>query len=261
MKQFFIKIWVALVAAFNGMSGVPYVAPNQPMQGMAKVKFSALISDMRNKLNGSVFAKNRSGAYLRTKVTPSNPQSIAQQAARNLLTTYSQGWKALTEVERTAWNGAVGSWASTDVFGDIKNPTGLQLYIRLNVNISLASGVALVLPPLSVGVDPVLTLSFIADDSANTIVLTGTPTPVPADHAMYIEATAPMSAGISNANSKFRHVQTIAPAGAVGDISAAYIAKFGAFVTGQKIFVRAKMIRLSTGEVSQPLVAFAIVVP
>ena len=45
---------------------------------MAKVLFSALISDMRNKLNGSVFAKNRGGSYLRTKVTPVNPQTVAQ---------------------------------------------------------------------------------------------------------------------------------------------------------------------------------------
>lgn len=227
---------------------------------MAKVKFSALISDMRNKLNGSVFAKNRSGAYLRTKVTPTNPQSVAQAAARALLTGYSQGWKALTESQRAAWNAAVGSWASTDVFGDIKNPTGLQLYIRLNVNIELAGGTPVTTPPLSVGVDPVLDLSVDADFSDQSVTISDITSPVPADHALYIEATAGMSPGISNANSKFRHVQTLAPAAVPGAISAAYTAKFGALTTGQKLFVRCKFIRLTTGEVSQTLVASTLVV-
>lgn len=227
---------------------------------MAKVKFSALISDMRNKLNGSVFSKNRGGAYLRTKVTPTNPQTVAQAAARALLTSFSQGWKALTEDQRLAWNGAVGSWAGTDVFGDLKNPTGLQLYIRLNVNISLASGTPLTLPPVPSGVAPVLDLSVDVDDSSQSVTLSDITSPVPADTALYIEATPGLSPGVSNANSQFRHVTTLAPTTVVGAISAAYIAKFGAVVEGQKYFVRAKFINMLTGEVSQPLVAQTIAV-
>lgn len=225
---------------------------------MAKVKFSALISDMRNKLNGSVFSKNRAGSYLRNKVTPVNPQSVAQTAARALLTTFSQTWRTLTEEQRSAWNGAVSQWATTDIFGDIKNPTGLQLYIRLNVNVSLAGGSALTAPPVPTGVEPVLDLSVDVDASVQSVTLSDIVTPVPAGMALYIEATPGMSAGISNANSQFRHVQTIPAAGAVGAISAAYIAKFGAVVEGKKYFVRCKFINITTGEVSQPLVAQTI---
>lgn len=227
---------------------------------MAKVKFSALISDMRNKLNGSVFSKNRGGSYLRTKVTPTNPQTVAQAAARALLTSLSQAWKTLTEEQRAAWNAAVGSWTTTDVFGDIKNPTGLQLYIRLNANISLAGGTAIDLPPVPSGVAPVLDLSVDVDDSAQSVTLSDITTPVPADTALYVEATPGMSPGISNANSKFRHITTLAPAASVGAVSAAYIAKFGAVVAGQKYFVRCKFINQLTGEVSQPLVAQTIAV-
>ena len=42
---------------------------------MAKIKMTAIVADMRNKLNGSVFSRNRGGAYIRTKVTPINPQT------------------------------------------------------------------------------------------------------------------------------------------------------------------------------------------
>jgi len=228
---------------------------------MAKVKFSALISEMRNKLNGSVFARNRGGAYLRTKVTPSNPQSIAQVLVRARLAAYAQAWRSLTEEQRTAWSAAVGSWQTTDVFGDLLNPTGNTLYTRLNINIAIADGAALVLPPTPVGVASMTALSVVGDDSANTVIVTATPSDVPANTAMVIEATPQMSPGISNANSKFRQVEVFAPAAAGPfDISASYQAKFGTLVTGQKLFVRVKYINQLTGERSQPLNAYSIVV-
>lgn len=228
---------------------------------MAKVKFSALISEMRNKLNGSVFSRNRGGNYLRNKVTPINPQTASQVAARNLLSTYSQGWRSLTEAQRDSWNAAVANWATTDIFGDLKNPTGLQLYIRLNVNIANAAGAAILVPPLPSGATALTDLSVIVDDSANTTLVTFAPTPIPAGYAMYIEASAPSSPGISNFNSKFRHISTQAAGVATGvDINAAYVTKFGAPVTGQKIAFRAKLIKLATGETSLPLVTDTIVV-
>lgn len=226
---------------------------------MAKVKFSALVSDMRNKLNGSVFSKNRAGSYLRNKVTPVNAQTVAQTGARAKLTTYAQAWRALTEEQRQAWNAAVSQWSSTDVFGDIKNPTGLQLYIRLNINVVLAGGAGLNLPPSPEGAVPVLDLSVDADVSDGSVVLSDITTPVPAGMSLYIEATPCLSPGINNANNQFRFIQMIPAAGVVGDVGTAYLAKFGALVAGQKIFVRCKFINVATGEVSQPLVAQTIV--
>jgi len=227
---------------------------------MAKVKLSALVSGMSGKLNGSVFAKNRGGLYLRTKVTPVNPQTASQVAARNLLTTFSQGWKSLTAGQRVSWNNAVENFQTTDVFGDLKKPSGLQLYIRLNANISNAGGAAIVVPPLPTGAAGLTALSLAALFTGATFDITFAPTPVPAGMALYIEATPGLSAGISNANSRFRTIGVEPAAGSsVIDFSAEYAAKFGALATGQKVFVRAKFINIATGEVSQSLVASTIV--
>ena len=227
---------------------------------MAKVKFSALISEMRNKLNGSVFSRNRGGAYLRNKVTPLNPQTSAQVAARSLLTFFSQSWRSLTEAQRLAWSGAVASWSTTDVFGDTVNPTGATLYIRLNCNIAIAGGTAIVLPPAPLGAAALDSLSCEAFESTQDLDITFTASPIPADHAMVLESTGNLSPGISNANSSFRTIEVVAAASA-SPYSAgnAQVAKFGSVVTGQKIFVRAKMIRLSTGETSQRQVTSTIV--
>ena len=66
---------------------------------MAKIKMTAIVADMRNKLNGSVFSRNRGGAYIRTKVTPINPQTAAQVQARSLLTSLSQGFRSLSQAQ------------------------------------------------------------------------------------------------------------------------------------------------------------------
>jgi hypothetical protein len=227
---------------------------------MAKVKFSALISEMRNKLNGSVFSRNRGGAYLRNKVTPTNPRTAAQVAQRNLLTSFSQLWRALTQVQRDAWLAAVSSWARTDVFGDVVNPSGSTLYIRLNINVALAGGTPLVVPPNQVGAAALSDLSVTADVSSSAVDVVFDPDPVPVGHVLVIEATAQLSAGISNANNKFRVIQTeIAAAASPADVFASYTAKFGALSAGKKIFVRAKFINKTTGEVSQALVSSVIV--
>lgn len=227
---------------------------------MAKVKFTAVVADMRNKLNGSVFARNRGGAYVRTKVTPLNPQSLRQVAARNLLTSLAQGFRSLSQAQITAWNEAVTQWQTTDIFGDLVSPTGLALYVRLNSNISNGGGTLISTPPAPQGAAALVELDLTAAVTGDVYEIAFDPATVPADHALYIESTTMLSPGINNANSRFRYIAaygatTASPIDAFG----AQTDKFGALVAGQKAYVRCKLINLITGEVSLALKASAIV--
>ena len=227
---------------------------------MAKVKFTAIVADMRNKLNGSVFSRNRGGAYVRTKVTPLNPQTSAQVGARALLTGLAQGFRSLSQEEITSWNGAVNQWSTTDIFGDVVNPTGLALYVRLNANILNAEGTAITTPPAPVGAVAISELQLVASAGDTQFEIAFLPAIVPADHSMYLESTTMLSAGINNANSRFRKISllgttTTSPYDAYADQND----KFGPLVVGQKAFVRAKLINKITGEVSQALTASAVV--
>lgn len=227
---------------------------------MAKVKFTAVVADMRNKLNGSVFARNRGGAYVRTKVTPLNPQSVAQVAARNLLTGLAQGFRSLSQPQITAWNEAVSQWQTTDIFGDLVSPTGLALYVRLNANITNAGGTPISSPPAPVGADSLTTLELTATVTGDVFDIDFTPAAVPANHTMYIESTTMLSPGINNANSRFRFIGTAgAAATSPFDAYGFQSAKFGSLVAGQKAYVRCKFINKITGEVSLALKASAIV--
>lgn len=228
---------------------------------MALVKFSMMISEIRNKLNGSVFARNRGGNYIRNKVTPINKKSSAQVLARSRLTQFAQAWKGLTENQRKAWNAATSQWARTNVFGDVVNPSGNALFNRLNINLALAGQAQISVPPLPIGADAVTSLSIVANATNPELTLTFTPAAVPAGHSMYVESTENLSPGIFNANAKYRHIATLAPLTATGeDVIVQQTEKFAPLVVGQKVFVRVKFINQATGEVSQALNASAIAV-
>ena len=117
-----------------------------------KVKFSALVSEMRGKLNGSVASKNRSCSYFRNKVTPVNPNTARQLAQRSILTTQAQAWRGLTDAQRTSWNSSVATFAKTNIFGDLRNPSGFNLFCRLNANLATVSASTISTPPTSASV-------------------------------------------------------------------------------------------------------------
>lgn len=227
---------------------------------MAKIKYSALVSDMRNKLNGSVLSKNRYGSYMRNKVTPVNPQSTAQLAARNRLASLSQNWRGLTQLQRDAWSSQVTEWSSTNIFGDVINPTGQTLYIKVNSNIILAGGSSTNTPPSKVGIQSLTAFSVAPDATGGTVVLTFAPTPVPANHALVIEATDQVSAGINFLKNRFRQIAVLPASTATGeDVINAYTAKFGSLQAGKKIGFRATLINSQTGERALPVSFNAIV--
>jgi len=214
-----------------------------------KVKFGAAIVDGRGKLNGWVFSKNRGGSYARTKVTPTNPQTANQSLVRNRLTGFSQGWRGLTQSVQASWREAVANFPKTDVFGDTKLASGINLYVWLNSNLDQIGVGALTNPPLPQAVANVDTITSAAAAGAATFTVAYTPTPVPADTAFIIETTRQVSPGKTFLKNEFRFL-TFADAAAASpaDIKAAYVARFGALVAGQKIGVRVSPINKLTGQ-------------
>ena len=217
-----------------------------------KMKFGAIVVAGRGKIGGHVASQNRAGAYLRTKVTPVNPQSGSQLTVRNRLTEFAQGWRGLAEGERSAWNAAVADYAKTDIFGDLRQPSGFALYQRLNNNLSIIGVAALTVPPLPSAVGVSYVTSITALDSENfTIGLNAT---VPADTKLQIWATPPMSAGKSFVKSEYRLITVLASAAtSPANILSAYSEKFGGTgAEGQKIFVKTVAVNAVTGQTGTP---------
>lgn len=228
---------------------------------MAKIKFGMMMTDARGKLGGQVFSKNRSGAYVRTKVTPVNPQTTAQQANRSLLGTLSALWSALTEAQRDAWNSAVEQWQKTNVFGDLSKPTGKNLFTGLN-KVLLANFPAadyMVLPPAKAefAAFQIVSASFAAGLGAKTITLTGfNPTT-----NFQVRATAPLTAGTSYFKNLLRSMGeaiTVSPEGIL-TVTGGYNATFGAVSSGSKIGIEVRQVG-DNGQLSAPVMYTTIVV-
>lgn len=222
---------------------------------MAKIKFGMMMTDARGKLGGQVFSKNRAGAYIRTKVTPSNPQTQAQAQVRSNLATLSTGWNSLTADQIAQWNGSVEGWASTDIFGDIKKPTGKNLFVKLNLNLLNSAQSTIVTPPSKIELPALVDVDVDIALPAGTLAIDGLP--VFADGVYQIEACAPVARGVNFVKNKFRVISYAAQATAgVVDVTTAYTNKFGSVANAGNIFFRIRAIG-ENGQAGVPLIVKA----
>ena len=206
-----------------------------------KLKFGAIVTDGRGKIGGHVASKNRAGAYLRTKVTPSNPNTVAQIQARSILASLSQMWQTLTESQRSGWNNAVKEWGTTDIFGDIKNPSGINLFVKLNANLISVGYPQLLDVPAKSEIPAVVVIEGVYKISTDTLSVYFNN--VLADgYKALVRATPRLSAGVSFVKSQFRVIDSgivFADKVAVADV---YSTKFGAVSAGDNIFASVQFV-------------------
>jgi hypothetical protein len=213
-----------------------------------KAQFGALVVAGSGKINGWVASRNRGGAYFRTKVTPINPSTAAQQNARGILGSLSTQWSQLTEAERLSFNNAVADFATTDIFGDIRNPSGINLFVKLNTNlINTGQGQITSAPAkeeflysgiVSVDMDVSLQTALVTlantDNGGSKVLVLATPT---------------LSNGTTFVKNRLRVVASADIVVDEIDLTAGYLAKYGAFALGANIVVGFRIIS-ATGQAS-----------
>lgn len=226
-----------------------------------KIKWGALVVDGRNKIGGHVASKNRAGSYLRTKVTPVNPSTSFQVIVRNRLAGLAQGWRSLAAASRLAWNNAVSDYKQTDIFGDIKNPTGFNLYNRINCNLLNIMEAARTTPAFPGSPLALTTLTPAAANGAATMTLTFAPA-VGAANKLLVKATPALSAGKAFVKSEYRQITLMAEADVTPfNVAPAWTAKFGTFpAAGTKLFFQLVPILIASGQAGIPLEGSCIVV-
>ena len=225
-----------------------------------KIKFGALVVAGRGKIGGHVASRNRAGAYLRTKVTPVNPATVYQVAVRNRLAGISTDWRGLTAAQRIAWNAAVSDYAKTDIFGDIRNPSGFNLHQKLNNNLVNVAQAQIAAPPLPEAVDAFTSVSLAAANGAQTVTLTYAPA-IAVDHSALVYFTPAISPGVSFVKSEYRQTDVIVTAdNSPFSIETEYIAKYGVVgAEGMKIFVQLVQINWGTGQAGIPISASCLI--
>lgn len=225
-----------------------------------KMKFGAIVTEGRGKIGGHVASKNKSGAYLRTKVTPVNRQSVAQSNVRARLTAISQGFRGLTAARILAWNSAVADFKKSNIFGDSVMLSGAQLYQRLNNNLLCINQTQITDPPLpnSVLNMGVLTLTGAKGTPALSLATT---VAIGATESVKLFATAGVSNGKKFVKSEYRLIDILTTSDTTPiSILAAYVAKFGAVpAAGMQVFVKAVNVSNTTGIEGQSVSASCVI--
>lgn len=229
-----------------------------------KIKFGALVTEGRGKIGGHIASRNRAGAYLRTKISPVNRNTVLQQTNRSSFGAIARAWRFLTQAQRDAWNAAVSNWQTTDIFGDVKTPSGFNLHQRLNSLRALFDLEYLVTPP-----SPLANMQPAMFRDATIVLSTGaievdvqTPDPinVGTENGFIIRATPPLSPGQEYVRNKTRIIGTFSgnDLPAVNeddefmpmDITEMYTDTFGALSLadeGSKIYISATLVHLPSG--------------
>lgn len=227
---------------------------------MASIKFGDIVVDMRGKIAGHVYAKNKGGSYARTWVKPVNPKTSAQLTVRNFLTSLSQAWRGLTQAQRDAWTAAAENFKRINRTADTIKLNGNALYVSLNKNLADIGVAAISTPPQPTSVGYMSALSITADVSDNSLDLTFTG--VNDTNVKYkLFATPALSPGIDSPGTRYRQIgYTGANPTSPYDAAAQYNAVFGDVgPAGSKIFVKCVPVDQSTGQEGSPIQAVAVI--
>lgn len=103
-------------------------------------KLTVLLGELSGSIGGVTFARNKAGQYARQRVTPTNPNSEAQDRARATFGTVSAGFHSLTPFQKSQWQTFANSlFKPRD--GRIPGTayTGQQAYVALMTQLRNAS--------------------------------------------------------------------------------------------------------------------------
>ncbi len=200
-------------------------------------------------------SRNRYGQYNRTRATPVNPNTTAQGVVRARMAANAAAWRALTDAQRAGWGDLGASISRTDSLGQSYTLNGFSTYCSVNNNnvaagnVTVSDAPALVTPPALLSAT--ITLTSASFSVAYTV------TPLSAGSRLFLFVSPQRSAG-RKFNGDYRLLAVSAAAAASPyNALAAYTAKFGVPVTGNRIFLSLQV--YNSGFLSGPLVTSQVV--
>lgn len=196
-------------------------------------------------LAGQTSSRNRFGQYRRSRAIPVNPNTSAQQAARDDFSAASQAWRGLTQAQRDAWAAFAATRPRTNSLGQTIYLTGHQTFVSLR---SLMAACGLTLPTVPpAGAPSELTAIGVTDQTPAGFSCTAIPSLVPANTACQIQTSPPLSPG-REFNGDFRTVRIAAATSSAEVIDSDMVLKWGSLAVGQKFFIRMRLVSVAGGE-------------
>ena len=174
----------------------------------------------------------RYGQLVRKFVPPRNPRSPLQQQVRQGFGALSTQWRGLSLDAQSAWYVAADR--------DRTGLSGYHYFMKLNAARTHLGLARLTLPPGTLPSFPTNPVGqAVAEGSGESLRIK---LPVPSQPAQYtlVEAAAPVSPGVRNAQG-YRYLCLLpTPVNGWSDLTARLVARFGVLTPGQALFIRTR---------------------
>lgn len=204
---------------------------------------------------GDTYSRNQFGQYVRRRAVPVQPRTPSQINQRTRMTTNSAAYRGLTDAQRAGWKSLGLSMGRSDSLGQAYTLNSFLAYCSVNNNNLDAGNAAVADAPVLVTPTGLLTATITLTSAAMSIAYTATP--LAAGVRLFAFASPQRSAGRAF-NGDYRLIQVSAAAAASPlNLLAAYTAKFGVPVTGNRIFFSLELYEL--GFKSKPLLVSQLV--
>jgi hypothetical protein len=226
-----------------------------------KAKFGTIMTDGRGKLGGSFISRNAYGSYVGNKRNGGNVPVKSQLRRRRYFAELTRNWRSLTDAQRDAWNAAVSDFSKTDIFGDLRNPSGFNLYMRVNyTRLELAISLA-VLPPVNVCRFSLTEVGLYVQTNPSLIQFTWSPV-LESGMSLFIWATRGMSQGRAFDKKELVYMRDYTSVGAGNwNATSQYTNRLGTPPpAGTKIFSMVQMVDNSNGIRGNSIVSSTICV-
>jgi hypothetical protein len=223
---------------------------------MALIKAGGLIAEIRGSLGGSVFARNRGGAYVRNRSVGINPQSVDQVRVRQVFSDLAVLWSStLTESQRDAWEQYAANVPLINPLGEARQVTGLNMYVRSNALLLDTGGTRVDDAPTEFTVGPSFTPTITVDETTDEATVTdlGGYDPATSDVVgLLVQQSPPQSPGVNFFRSPFRKIEGLQVTDLSTDLPATASLAFPV-ATGQAVFIRTAVVT-ADGRVGVPVV-------
>ncbi len=184
---------------------------------------------------GTTASRNRYGQYLRRRAVPVQPRTPAQLNQRARMTTNAAAWRTITDAQRAGWSDLGSQISRSDSLGQTYTLNGFGAYTSVNNNLLDAGDAALTDAPAIITPADLLTVTVTLTAASFSIAYTATP--LATGVRLFIFVSPQQSAG-RKFNGDYRLLSvTAAAAASPNNALAAYTAKFGVPVVGNRIFI------------------------
>lgn len=199
-------------------------------------------------IGGSTYSRNRSGAYIRARTKPVNPNTTRQVTARNRLRGLSIDWQnTLTQTQRDDWQVYAANVPFSGALGDTIILTGLNMFVRTNAAV-LQAGLTQIndAPNVFTLAKAEAALAGTATEAAQTIDVTYDATAAWAnedDAAQLIQIGQPVGGGINFFGGPYRFAVAILGNATTPPTSPETVTSPWVLGAGQRIWVRTRVLR------------------